>query len=159
MRSDPKNPPVQVLGLGSGLKTDDGAGLLVVRLLEKLLPPGRARLTLGGTAGPAVADLITCPGLLIVVDACVTGAAPGTIHEVGLEDLAGRMLHGPGAFHGLDLAGVLEEKRSLNPENAPARVRIFAIEAEDVETFSESCTQEVAKAAEELARRIAREIL
>lgn len=70
-----------VLGLGNTLLGDDGAGVQVVRNLQRKngMPRG-TRLLDGGTLSFSLLEDIEDAGALIVVDAAQLGEAPGTVH-------------------------------------------------------------------------------
>jgi hydrogenase maturation protease len=118
-----------VAGCGNLLRGDDGTGPLVVRYLwDGGVPPG-VRLVDGGTAGMDVAFQMRGAHRVIVVDACITGAAPGTVFKVpglAVEDLpplAGLHTHSFRWDHALAFAHWL-----LGAEY-PADVTVYLIEA------------------------------
>jgi hydrogenase maturation protease len=84
-RPEPESPPVLpvlVVGCGNLLRGDDAIGpALVRRLWDRGVPQG-VELVDGGTAGLDVAFKLRGRRLVIVVDACRTGAAPGTVFRV-----------------------------------------------------------------------------
>lgn len=146
---------LQVMGLGSPLRGDDGAGPCVVRLLAETGPPEGVHLTEAGTCGFSVGDLLAPCRRLVLVDAIQTGAAAGTIHELDLADLASFGTSHSGSSHGLDLAGSLALQERLRPEGFPESIRIYAVEALSMDSFCDQLSEPVQKACEELARRIA----
>gem|GEM_PF-39576 len=152
---------VQILGIGSPILCDDAAGIEVVqRLRAEGLPEG-VTATVGGTGGICLLDLIEKCEVLLVVDASLIGAEPGTIHELRPQDLERTPPLHLGATHGFDLADVLELLR-VQGRNPPRQIHIIAIEARDVQTFSETCTPAVQDAiprAADLIRSMLRELL
>lgn len=84
---------VAVLGIGSELRADDAAGLLVARQLER--HKGRARkkrglkIFFGGTAPENLTGEIkrSRPSHLIIIDAVEIGERPGTILVLDSRDL------------------------------------------------------------------------
>lgn len=88
-----KAASVVLVGVGSDLRGDDAAGLLVA---EKLLSPHTPYPTpltvlLGGTAPENLTGQIKKlkPSHLIIVDSADLRAAPGTIRTVGYEEIGG----------------------------------------------------------------------
>lgn len=83
---------VVVLGVGSPLRSDDGAGMLVVEKLQESLPPCPDLLLCGGETAPEnFTGKIKAfrPDLLIVVDACDVGLDPGTVLEIPPDKVGG----------------------------------------------------------------------
>jgi hydrogenase maturation protease len=135
-----------VVGIGSTILSDDGVGVRVVeRLRAAGLPEGVDTLELG-TAGLALLDLVAGYGRLIVVDAIVTGAAPGTVHILRDGDVT--RAHHLSSVHDADLPMTLALGRELPGLEMPADIVVVAIEADDLTTFSEELTPEVAGAVE-----------
>lgn len=79
MSGEPRRPRVVVLGVGNLLLSDEGVG---VRCVETLAGDARlpqfVRLVDGGTSTHELLDDLEGLDLLIIVDAVVTGAPPGT---------------------------------------------------------------------------------
>lgn len=120
-----------VAGCGNLLRGDDGVGPILVRHLWELgLPPG-VRLIDGGTAGMDVAFQMRGAAKVIIVDACRTGAEPGTVYHVPgplaeeLPPLSGLHTHAFRWDHALAFA------RWLLGEQYPAEVSVYLIEAAD----------------------------
>ena len=136
---------LRVLCCGNPDRGDDGAGPAVARHLAGLgidaevLEPFDLIDAWDGSAG------------VIVVDAVVTGAAPGTVHELDWGE--GRPAP-PAAFstHGFGLGEVFELARVLG--RLPARIRMYGIEAGGFD-LGAGLSGEVARATEAVARRIA----
>lgn len=129
---------VLVLGIGNILLSDEGIGVRVVEALEEQyrLPPG-VECVDGGTSGFALMDLFEGRDHVLIVDAIVSDAAPGTVvklvdrevptffqarmtpHQIGLSDvLAALMLldRGPKA---LTLLGIVPASLELSVELSP----------------------------------------
>ena len=147
-----KTSTTLVLGIGNNLLTDEGVGIHVIELLEKL-HPDRADINFvdGGTLSFTLADYLASHEQLIVVDAARIGGKPGdmacfegsemdryltgnrqSVHEVGLMDL-------------LDickLQGHYPEKRAL-----------VGIEPESLE-WGEAPSKSVAPAVEKAAEQV-----
>ncbi len=82
-------------------------------------------------------------GHAVVVDACASGASPGTIHRGD----AGRPVH-PASTHGFGVADAIALARSLG--RLPQRLDIYAIEGADF-GYGDGLTPAVAAAVDELA--------
>ena len=92
---------------------------------------------------------------LIIVDSIKTGRGrPGELYSLNLEDLQATLhLSCP---HDINLATALELGKRLGM-HVPGEIRIYAIEVEDNQTFSETCTpwveEAIPKIVEEIAQR------
>ncbi len=146
-----------ILGIGNTILTDDGVGCKVARRLEKRLR-GRSDITVKETSLSGLSLLEEMAGYerLIIVDAIQTKSGkPGDIYKLAPEDFkVGHMaiIHDLGLFSALDLG------RKLGMD-MPREVVIFAIEAKDMETFSEECTPEVEKAIPRAVEIVVREVV
>ncbi len=130
-----------VVGIGSTILGDDGVGVHAARRLrERDLPEG-VDVEEAGIAGLGLLDLALGYDRLIVIDAILTGAAPGTIHVLEGNDVARAAHLGPA--HEADLPGSLDIGRKLLGAAMPREVLVVAIEAADVTTFSESMNDDV----------------
>jgi hydrogenase maturation protease len=81
----PESPPVVpvlVIGCGNLLRGDDAVGPTLVRHLWERGVPGHVELVDGGTAGMDVAFKMRGRDKVVVVDAALTGAVPGTVYRV-----------------------------------------------------------------------------
>ena len=105
-----------------------------------------------GTAGLSLLDEVAGYDRLILVDAIVTGAVPGTVHVLG-EDEVATTVH-LGASHEADLATTLAWGRKTLGSDLPRDVVVVAVEAADLTTFSERLTPAVASALEEAERAV-----
>jgi hydrogenase maturation protease len=145
-----------VIGLGNPILTDDGVGVQVAYAVRAKYPPGEAlasaepsdvTVTEAGVGGLHLMEMMVGYQQVILVDAIQTpGGQPGTIHHLTLEDIASAVptQHSASA-HDMNLPTALEMGRRLGLA-LPESVVIFAIEAEDVVTFGETCTPAVAAA-------------
>ncbi len=83
-----------VLGAGSVLKADDGAGVALVERLQEAFPPARypgLLLCPGETAPENFTGKIKAfqPDHILVLDAADLGLAPGTVAEINHRDVGG----------------------------------------------------------------------
>jgi hydrogenase maturation protease len=103
-----------VIGIGNAWRRDDGAGPAVARAAGGVCTDDPVRLLELWDGEPHV----------VVVDACASGAPPGTIHRGD----AGMLTH-PASTHGFGVAEAIELAQALG--RAPARLDLYAIEGAD----------------------------
>jgi hydrogenase maturation protease len=149
---EPESPPVLpvlVVGCGNLLRGDDALGPLLVRRLWEHGVPDGVELVDGGTAGLDVAFKMRGRRRVVVVDACRTGAAPGTLfripgHEVEqLPPVTGLQQHAFRWDHALAVG------RWLLKDAYPAEVLVLLVEAEQTEPaapLSEAAERGLARA-------------
>lgn len=136
-----------VLGLGNPLMADDGVGIAALNRLRTTwdVPPG-VRLEDGGTWGMSLLPLIETAGRLLLLDAIRLQRVPGTLHQLGWDDLP-RYLALKLSPHQIDLKEVLalcEWRRSI-----PKEVVALGIEPARIELHPE-LSPEVAHAVPQL---------
>ena len=141
--------------MGNAWRGDDAVGLLVARRLQEDPLPQVAIVECRGTV-TAVREAWKDAAGVIVVDAVVSGARPGTIYRfnalgagVPVELSRSPSSHGWGVAEALALGRVLHE--------LPPWLIIYGIEGQNFGPGQE-VSQEVAAAIPEAARRIRREI-
>jgi hydrogenase maturation protease len=140
-----------VAGIGSTIRGDDGVGVRAARQLKARLPNGRFDVIELGTAGLTLLDSVEGYDRLILLDAIVTGAPPGTVHELTGKQIAASAHLGTG--HEADLPTTLALGRKLS-KYMPADVIVLAVEAGDLNGFSEDLTPEVGAAIPEVLARV-----
>jgi len=96
--------PILVLGIGNYLLGDEGIGVHAVRALAGEPLPSRVKVVDGGTGGFHLLEYLQEYPVVVLVDATMDGAAPGTVrvtrpkfasdfpralsaHDIGLRDL------------------------------------------------------------------------
>ncbi|HYG60351.1 MAG TPA: hydrogenase maturation protease [Symbiobacteriaceae bacterium] len=147
-----------IIGLGNSLCADDGAGLEAVRQLVARggLPPG-VRVVEAGCPGLGLLDLMAGARRAILVDAVVSGAAPGTIHRFTLEALPPREMF-PLSLHGVGAMDALELGRLAAADQLPGELVILGVEVADRTPFHRGLGPEVASALPELITAIWHEL-
>jgi hydrogenase maturation protease len=145
---------VVVIGFGTPERGDDAAGLEVVRRLRRRIP---ANVDLREETGDPVRLMDCWEGFdrVILVDAVVSGAPPGTLHR-----LDGRRLPAPGgprlsSSHALGVETVLSVAGYLG--RLPSSVVVIGIEGAEFHAGG-GISREVQSAIPEAAARILREI-
>jgi hydrogenase maturation protease len=114
----------RVIGLGSDLSGDDGAGLAAARSLRQT---SEGTLDVRTCAGDLASLLAAWEGAdtVILIDTVATGAPAGTIHRVELDGLAPRTVS-TGSTHDTGLAHAVLLAEALG--RLPTRLVIVGIE-------------------------------
>jgi hydrogenase maturation protease len=134
----PDKSKVLLLGLGNDILTDDGVGLHIVREIRGRLH-GREDIDVIDTCemGLSLLDMLIDYPCLVLVDAVQTHQAPpGSLHEVGLDDLTILPLMAP---HYFGIGEIMALGRQLGLK-VPECVRIFAVEVMDPFTVNTRMT-------------------
>lgn len=146
---------IAVIGCGNPNRSDDGAGVAVVRALrESATARARpdVRLFDAGTDGMAVMFAARGCSTLIVVDSCRTGGEPGAVFEVPGAEL--EAAHEPSLnLHGFRWDHALHAGRRIFREAFPKDVVVLLIEARSLE-LGIGLTGEVAAAATTVCARV-----
>ncbi len=140
-----------ILGFGNPDRADDAAGLLVARKLTEL---GIEAHELGGE-GLALIDAWSGWADVIVVDAVMSGAPPGTITIWDARKAPLPVGRFRCSTHALGVAEAIELARALG--QLPCKLRVIGIEGIKFD-HRESPSAEVAEAVERLAQHIAKEV-
>jgi hydrogenase maturation protease len=134
-----------VIGAGNAYRRDDGAGLAVARRLQALLTDVRVLVK----TGDCLSLLDEWDGIdaVIVIDATMSGARPGTIrrHEATNEPLPAGFSRS--STHTLGIHEAIELARALR--RLPRRIVVFGIEGGDF-TAGEGLSPEVDAAVDEV---------
>jgi hydrogenase maturation protease len=143
-----------LLGLGNTILKDDSVGLKVVRRLENKVAEEDFHLMEASLANIDLLESITSYDRLIIVDSIKTKEGkPGELYQLSLEDLRSTLhLSSP---HDINLATALELGKRLGM-HVPRVIRIYGIEVEDNQTFSETCSPSVEEAIPRIVEEIAR---
>lgn len=145
---------IVALCIGNPQRGDDGAGRAVAQALRASLD-GVEIIEEKGEATSVLARLDGADAAFIV-DACVSGAAPGEIRrfDIGAGPLPVTAFRA--STHGFGLAEALELARALGA--LPPRCVVYAIEGENF-TIGGSLSPAVAAAVEKVAARLRADIL
>jgi len=119
-----------IIGCGNLLRGDDGVGPILIRRLWEIGLPKGVRVADGGTAGMDVTFQMRGADRVIIVDACRTGAAPGTLYRVPGEQL--EQLPPPEGInlHAFRWDHALAFGRWLLKDAYPRDITVFLIEGE-----------------------------
>ena len=146
---------MKIIGCGNPDRGDDRAGLLIAERLRQLGAEAE------GHTGDSLALLERWISTddVILLDAVVTGAPPGTLSVWELRPGESNLpkIRGGAAVssHGFDIAKAIELARALG--KLPVRLRIYGIEGKNFERGVE-VSREVAEAVESLVKQIAAEV-
>lgn len=145
---------VLVIGIGNEFRSDDGAGILVVRRLRALLDTS-VRIVEQSGEGAALIQAWQGAAWVILVDAVRSGAVPGTIHR--LDASAGpiptRFFHY--STHVFSVAEAVELARSL--DQLPPHLIVYGIEGDSF-AANIGLSSAVERAVEAVVERVAQEI-
>lgn len=133
---------ILVLGLGNPIVSDDAAGLRVAEMLRpRLAARPEIEVDVDYWGGLRLMERLAGYDKAVIIDAIVTGVAPGTIHRLTPASIPTQR---SASAHDVNLATALtfgrEAGLSLPADEA---IHLIGIEAADVINFSESCTPEV----------------
>lgn len=145
-----------VIGIGNPVITDDGLGIEIARQVRHKIEDDRT-VTVSEVYNGGIELMEAMAGFdqALVVDAIVTGTAPGTIHRLTIDQIA--ECRNISTTHNGSLSVALDLGR-LSGVKLPDAVRIWAIEAGDVTTFREGLTSEVERAAKVVAAEILQDL-
>ena len=130
-----------VLGLGNPILSDDGVGLYVAREVQNRIDGKDVKVEEVGAGGLALLDELAGYDRAILVDAIQTiDGEIGQVYRLGPE--AFDDTRHAGSPHDINFVTALEFGKTLGVP-LPRRIVIFAVEVEDVTTFSERCTPEI----------------
>ena len=144
-----------VLGLGNPILSDDSVGFRVAQALEGRIGQDVTVLETG-LAGLSLLDLLVGYDRVIIIDSIQTkGGKVSQVYRLDAGDLAAtRHAVSP---HDVDLATALELGKRVGLA-MPREIIIFAIEVEDVTTFSENCSPRVTEAIPKVVELVLQEL-
>jgi len=127
-----------VIGCGNLNRSDDGVGVIVVRMLHEKFrnePLPNTQIFDAGTDGMGVMFKARGSQSLIIIDAGNTGSEPGAIFEVPGHEMEGKP---PDSFnlHDFRWDHALYSGRKIFKDEFPDDVRVFLIEARSLSELS-----------------------
>lgn len=151
-------PRISVIGIGSAFG-DDRAGWRVAELLAGSSQPfGNSEgvtISTCHSPGSELPGLLMAADIAIVVDAVVSGGAPGTVHRLSGRCLPSFLRAGLSS-HGMSLQSLLELVKTLG--NGPSDLVIYGIESEAVDVDAEM-SQDVLRAVSFVVDKIKQDIV
>lgn len=147
---------ITIIGCGNLIRKDDGAGPILIRKLWELGIPSNVRLADGGTAGMDVVFQIGDAKELIIIDACNTGAEPGTVFEIPGEEVEVVPLENIN-LHNFRWDHAIAMGKWLLKEEFPEKVTVYLIEAEDL-SYGSGLTSKVEESVNKLAEKLIKKV-
>jgi hydrogenase maturation protease len=144
---------LSLIGIGNRFRSDDAAGLEVVRRLRLAHPPGVQLIEQEGEPASLIESWSEVDEAL-VVDAVNSGSAPGTLHRFDVTDVPLPAQVFP-STHAMGLPEAVELARELG--RLPARLVVYGIEGESWEA-GEGLSEPVQKTVERLVLDLYREL-
>jgi hydrogenase maturation protease len=143
-----------IIGCGNPVRSDDGAGCEVVRLLKSrpVAQDARIRLLDAGTDGMAVMFAARDAARVVIVDACRSGSTPGALFEVPGAELAARAAPSLN-LHDFRWEHALFAGRQIYGDRFPCEVTVLLIEAASLD-FGTELSPAVSAAVHQAAARI-----
>ena len=139
-----------VLGLGNPILSDDGIGIKLAREIKKRI--NDVDVIEASAAGFRIIDQILGYDKIILIDAIKTGKWKiGSLHLYKPEDFK-KTKHGS-SVHDIGFFQALEIYRNEG-EKVPEVIKIYGIEVELTDVFSEEFTAELEKAFPQILERI-----
>jgi hydrogenase maturation protease len=146
-----------VIGIGNPVLSDDSVGIKVVQMLAPAVqarPDIKTRELWAGGLG--LMEALNGHEQAIIIDAIVTeDGKPGSIYTLKPSDLRQTRntcsAHDAGFQEALELGAMLGLK-------LPPEITLWAVEAKDVETFSENLTRDVERAVPIVVAGVMRQI-
>lgn len=139
-----KRRPLVIIGLGNEFLSDDGVGIRVVRELRKRPLRNDAVLEELSVGGLPLLEYIAGFERCIIVDAVITGRhPPGTVYRFvqGADPVPFSLT----SSHQIDLAQILS-LATLMEWDLPRSLTVYGVEAAEITTFRDACTEEVSRA-------------
>jgi hydrogenase maturation protease len=134
-----------IVCIGNELVADDGVGWEVYKRLWDSNLPEDVRLVFLGLGGIDLLEEIDGEEVLVVVDGVQLGAVPGTIHQLGWEQLPGAPPR-PVSGHGIGIREAISVGRKLYPERVPKEIFLVGVEGKCFDQLGMGLTDEVARA-------------
>jgi len=147
--------PTLLIGIGNAYRSDDGVGLVVIRVLQAKGLPDTLCIESDGD-GAALMEAWASASKVILIDAVTPGVKPGTIHHF---DALTQPIPAELSFlstHAFGVAEALQLARSLH--RLPASLVVYGIEGKNF-TAGTDLSPEVENAAHEVIERITKEVL
>lgn len=117
---------ILIVGVGNGLRGDDGAGLAVAQRLQRAELPLEVQVQALDGEPLHLLERWSAGDVVLIIDTVRSGTAPGTIHRVDVSSARLPAALRPTSSHAIGLAETIELARVLN--RLPATVIVFGIE-------------------------------
>ncbi|MGA3024521.1 MAG: hydrogenase maturation protease [Bryobacteraceae bacterium] len=145
-----------IIGLGNPVLSDDGVGLRIAAELRRRLAGWSGVTTVELYSGGLwLMEAMAGYERAILIDAIVSGGAAGATYKLGIGDLP--QTRTADSSHDASLPLAIELGRVAGLQ-LPADIQVWAVEAADVETFSERLTPEVERAVPRVVEQVLRDL-
>jgi hydrogenase maturation protease len=145
------NHKLLIICCGNRYSSDDAVGLHVAARLQECRLPDGVEVIEAGAPGLNLIDLFDGAEQVIIVDAVISGADPGTIHVFDRSKLPPRSLL-PLCLHGFNVIDAISLAETLG--GLPGELRIVGIEILTEEAYYEGLSPQVAAAVEPACERV-----
>lgn len=146
---------VMVIACGNLLASDDGIGIHVARNLRKYSLPPEVQIIEAGCPGVDLLWLWEKEKKVIIIDAVISGAKPGTVHVFNSNQVIPREML-PLSSHSINLIDAIELSRKL--DTLPEQLVIVGIELETEKGYREGLSPGVERAIPRACEQIIMEI-
>ena len=130
----PAMSDVLIVGIGNDYRSDDAAGLRVVRAIRSIGEPG-TRVAEASGEGAALLDLLTNTRNVIVVDAVCSGTTPGTVMRYDLRTETLPAVFFRTSTHAFGIIEAVGLARTFN--STPDHLILFGIEGKNFDAGTE----------------------
>jgi hydrogenase maturation protease len=144
---------VAIIGIGNLIKSDDGAGLRVIRSLEGKVPSG-VELVEGSVYCADLFTFLDGKSKAIFVDAIDAGEEPGAVFRFSPQEIKQKAALSV-SVHDFGLYELIATARLMG--QCPEDIVIFAIQVEHVE-FGDQLTEKVAAAVPKVCELVLAEL-
>jgi hydrogenase maturation protease len=146
---------ISVIGIGNETRGDDAVGLVVARCFQHDTPTGVTVQEIHGE-GISLLDRWQGADAVVLIDACVAGVAPGTIHR--LEPLKQPLPNGlfPCSTHAFGMVEAIELARVL--QQLPPHLVVYGIEGRQFDIGRE-LSAEARQAVPDVVQRVRQDII
>ena len=147
---------VLLLGIGNPLLTDDGLGIIAARDISEKKLTG-VDFEEATASGIEVMEMMLDYEKVVVVDAIRwPDHEPGEVMRLEEKDFS-HTVHGSSP-HGVNISTAIALGRQTSRDRMPKEIVFYAMQAEDVSTFSEKMTQKVKENLPKLIALVVEEI-
>jgi hydrogenase maturation protease len=146
--SQPQSLPL-IIGIGNEYRGDDAVGLIVARRLKERLADSAIVIEQSGD-GAALIEAWRGAETVIIIDAMLSGAAPGTTRRLDADTRPIPKSYFRCSTHAFGVAEAIELARALG--NIPQRLVVYGIEGMNF-AASVGLSAEVEKVADETVRQ------
>jgi hydrogenase maturation protease len=147
---------VVVIGVGNGLRGDDGAGLEIARRLEDLNGHAGIEVRSHEADGIALLDLWDRAEAVVLVDSMRSSAAPGTVTRIDATSTRIPAALGRTSSHAVGVAEAIELARTLG--TVPPTLVVYGVEGASYDAGA-SLSEPVAAVIDDATGAVRREAL